>query len=261
VRSSVSSQANSASHDSMLMALIRAIAARDTPGALRLIEGSPELARQAVVTGASRQVSTDYYFKEIEHYVYGGDTALHIAAAAYALDISKVLLAGGANVRARNRRGAEPLHYAVDGIPESPCWNPAAQEVVVEFLIRAGADPNSADKSGVTPLHRAVRTRCASAVRALLLNGAKPRARNGSGSTPLHLAVQNTGRGGSGSPASREQQWEIIVLLLSHGARPTDKDISGKTVVQSVREDWVLEILGTHPSPEGRGWPEGPGEG
>src|SRR4249919_3613958 len=103
VPSSVSSQANSG-QNSGLMTLIRAIASRDTPGALRLLEASPELARQPVVIGATRHVSTDFYFKEIEHYVYGGDTALHIAAAAYALETAKLLLAKGANVRARNRR-------------------------------------------------------------------------------------------------------------------------------------------------------------
>jgi ankyrin repeat protein len=243
VRSSVSSQANSDNQNSRLMTLIRAIASLDMPGALRLLEASPELARQAVVIGATRHVSTDYYFKEIEHYVYGGDTALHIAAAAYTLEITKKLLAKRANVRARNRRGAEPLHYAVDGIPESPGWNPEAQEAVIGCLIDAGAEPNATDKSGVTPLHRALRTRCAAAVRALLVNDASPWLPNGSGSTPLHLAVQNTGRGGSGSSAAREQQREIIQLLLKHGARPTDRDTSGKSVLECVREDWVLEIL------------------
>src|SRR4051812_16997201 len=117
VRSSVSSRANNASDNSALMALIRAIASGEMPTALRLLETSPELARQAVVIGATRQVSTDYYFKDIEHYVYGGDTALHIAGAAYALDICTALVERRANVRARNRRGAEPLHYAVDGVP------------------------------------------------------------------------------------------------------------------------------------------------
>jgi ankyrin repeat protein len=253
VRSSVSSRDNNNSRDSSLMTLIRAIASRDTPGALRLLETSPELTRQAVVIGATRQVSTDYYFKNIEHYVYGGDTALHIAAAAYAMEISKQLLAMGANIRARNRRGAEPLHYAVDGIPDSPGWNPAAQGAVIECLIEAGADPNAMDKSGVTPLHRAVRTRCAAAVGALLRHEANPRSLNGSGSTPFHLAVQTTGRGGSGSSASREQQREIILLLLKYGARPTDRDTSGKTVLESVRVDWVLEVMGQTPLPTGEG--------
>ena len=68
------------------------------------------------------------------------------------------------------------------------------------------AAPSAVDKSGVGPLHRAVRTRCAGAVRMLLEHGADPRRKNGSGSTPLHLAVQNTGRGGAGSPASRDEQ-------------------------------------------------------
>ena len=145
---------------SALMTLLRAIASGDQQGASRLLDASPGLARQVVEVGATRQVSTDYSFREIEHYVYGGDTALHIAAASYDLEISKKLLAKGANVRARNRRGAEPLHYSVDGNPNSHTWNPAAQEAIIECLIEAGADPNSADKSGVSPLHRAVRTRC-----------------------------------------------------------------------------------------------------
>lgn len=203
---------------SALMTLVRAIASRDQQKASRLLDAYPDLARQVVEVGATRQVSTDYYFKEIEHYVYAGDAALHVAAATYSLEISKKLLANGASVRARNRRGAEPLHYAVDGNPDSHTWNPAAQSAVVECLIEARADPNSADKSGITPLHRAVRTRCAAVVRALLVNGADPRRKNRSGSTPLHLAVQNTGRGGTGSSAAQEQQREIILLLLEHGA-------------------------------------------
>ena len=56
--------------------------------------------------------------------------------------------------------------------------NPAAQAPPSTCLIRAGADPNASDKSGVTPLHRAVRTRCAAAVEALLAGGAEPRGRN-----------------------------------------------------------------------------------
>jgi ankyrin repeat protein len=52
----------------------------------------------------------------------------------------------------------------------------------------AGADPNALDHSGVTPLHRAVRTRCAAAVQDLLEGGADMLAKNKSGATPLRLA-------------------------------------------------------------------------
>jgi ankyrin repeat protein len=211
--------------------------------ASRLLTKSPPLARQAVEVGATREAAREYYFEEIAHYVYAGDTPLHVAAAAYETGIAKELVSRGANVRARNRRGAEPLHYAADGIPGSDAWNPDAQHATVEFLIQTGANPNSADTSGVAPLHRAVRTRCTAAVRALLQNGADALGRNKRGSTPLHLAIQNSGRGGTGSAASREEQKAIIRLLLDHGARPSDKDSAGRSVEQCVKADWIRALL------------------
>ena len=74
------------------------------------------------------------------------------------------------------------------------------------------------DKGGVTPLHRAVRNRCAAAVAALLAAGADPHAENNSGSTPARLARVTSGRGGSGSPAAKAQQAEIVRLLDAAGA-------------------------------------------
>jgi hypothetical protein len=68
-------------------------------------------------------------------------------------------------------------------------------------------------------LHRAVRTRCAAALKALLEGGADARARNGNGSTPMLLAARNTGRGGSGTPEAKAQQREIVRLLKAYGAR------------------------------------------
>jgi len=46
---------------------------------VELIAASPELARKPAVIGASREASSEYFFPEIRHYLYGGDTALHIA--------------------------------------------------------------------------------------------------------------------------------------------------------------------------------------
>ena len=112
-----------------------------------------------------------------------------------------------------------------------------------DSIMRAGANPNAIDKGGVAPLHRAVRTRCAAAVEALLDGGAEPRGRNNSGSTPLHLAVQNTGRSDSGAVAAKDQQRQIIALLLQHGARPTDTDANGKTVEAAAASDWIRQLL------------------
>jgi hypothetical protein len=231
------------SQEAALQRLLRAIVSRDHPTVSRLLAESPVLARLAITVGATRAAAEAYFFKEIGHYAYAGDTALHIAAAAYERDIAEELVSRGANVRARNRRGAEPLHYAADGIPGSDAWDPDAQYAVVEFLIREGADPNSQDKSGVAPLHRAVRTRCTAAVRALLANGADAMKKNKSGSTPLHLAVQNTGRSSAGTAIAREEQEKIIQLLLDHGARPSDRDSSGRSVEDCVQADWIRALL------------------
>jgi hypothetical protein len=203
---------------STLMSLVRAIVTNDAAATWRLLAMTPTLANAHFAQGATRQAANAYYLHEIEHYLYAGDTALHIAAAAYQTEMTRKLVAMGADVHARNRRGAQPLHYAVDGVPGSVRWNPRAQAATVAYLVEMGADPNATDRSGVTPLHRAVRTRCAAAVRALLDGGADPRRRNKNGSTPIKLATQNTGRGGSGSPDSKAQQAEILHLLEQYGA-------------------------------------------
>jgi ankyrin repeat protein len=137
----------------------------------------------------------------------------HAAAFAYDRETARDLVARGAGVRARDRRGAEPLHAVVIGEPGAPNWNPARQRAVVEYLVEAGADPNAAALGGVTPLHRAVRNRCSAAVEALLRAGADPRAANDHGSTPSELARCTTGRGGAGSEAAKAEQQIIIGLL------------------------------------------------
>ncbi len=196
---------------------IETIVAGNSAMALRLLETSPPLATERAARGATRQAARSDFFEPIMHYIYEGDTALHMAAAAYQKAIGEALIARGADVRARNRRGATPLHYAVDGGPGLPAWNPAAQAEMIMMLVRAGADPNAVDKNGVAPLHRAVRNRCAAAVRALIEAGADTRARNGNGSTLLLLATRATGRGGSGSIEAKVQQKEILQLLRKNG--------------------------------------------
>ena len=201
-----------------LMTLVRAIVADDAATTSRLLATSGSLASAQAAEGATREAATDYYLAEIGHYLYAGDTALHIAAAAYRLPVVRQLITMDADVGARNRRGAQPLHYAADGHPGSPRWNPGAQAATVTCLIQAGADPDATDKSGVTPLHRAVRTRSAAAVRALLDGGADADRPNKAVSTPMQLATWTTGRGGSGSPESRAEQEEIVRLLHRQGA-------------------------------------------
>jgi len=229
--------------EAALLGFRRVIASGDDAEVDRMLESSPAFAVAVVRGGATRQDPNTYWFEVIRHHVYAGDTGLHVAAAAYRPEAAKSLIAKGADVGARNRRGAEPLHYAADGNAAGVNRDSSAQRAVIEHLISAGADPNSRDKSGVAPLHRAVRTRSTSAVGALLDNGADPRLGNKQGSTPLHLAVQNTGASNSGSAAAKEHQREIIALLLRRGARATDTDAKGKAVAAAATSDWIRELI------------------
>jgi ankyrin repeat protein len=200
--------------------LIQAIADRDDGAVRLLLERRPELARASAEIGATRGQPKPFFLRAILRYVYAGDTALHVAAAAYRLDLVEQLLSLGADPRAKNRRGVEPLHAAAESFPGSRRWDPEAQAATIAGLIGAGADPNAETMEGATPLHRAVRTRGAAAVRALLEGGADPGRCNRAGSTPLKLAGLTTGRGGAGSPEARREQAEIIELLRRAGAGP-----------------------------------------
>ena len=186
---------------------MRAIGAGDRALALSLLDATPLLAT------ARLERADEFFVAERHAQVYAGDTALHAAAFSYDLPVARELLRRDADVAARNRRGAEPLHAATIGAPGSAVWDPRGQRAIITWLVESGADPNAAAAGGVTPLHRAVRNRCSAAVDALLEAGADPRRTNDHGSTALDLAGWTTGRGGSGSPAARAEQRTIIDLL------------------------------------------------
>jgi ankyrin repeat protein len=223
----------------LLLTFVRLVAGGERTHAENLLESSPQIARARASIGASARSAQEYFFPRIAHYLYAGDTALHLVAASFEPALAQRLIERGADVSARNRRGAQPLHYASD-----TNWDaPAAQAETIHCLCSAGADVGALDESGVSPLHRAVRTRGTAAVEALLDAGADPRSPNARGSTPLHLAVQNTGRGGTGNAAVIERQRQIILLLLDHGALPSAVDGKGKRALDVARAEWVRELL------------------
>src|SRR5690242_11679549 len=104
--------------DAALLGLMRSIASGDRDAADRLLATDSRLATAALSRGATRSNPSDHYFPDQGEYVYAGDTALHVAAFCHDVPAATVLLDAGADVRARDRRGAEPLHAAASGSPD-----------------------------------------------------------------------------------------------------------------------------------------------
>ena len=196
-----------------LMDFLRAIARNDRARVSALLAGTPELALARLEVGATRHDAQEYFLDEIDHHMYAGDTALHVAAAAYQATVARELVAAGAAIAAEDRRGAQPLHYAVDGIPGSARWDPVAQRDTIACLLEFGADPNACRRERDDPAAPCRAQPVAAAVEVLLGAGADPQATNRRGSTAMQLVGWTTGRGGTGSAAARTQQQEIIRLL------------------------------------------------
>src|SRR5262249_31775658 len=216
--------------------MVAAIIGDDAIAVRKLLEADPGLA-------SCTFRSPKLYRSGIFHWIYAGDTLLHLAAAGYRVEIVRLLLGSGANPNAaENHRKSSPLHYASDGFITGPVWNSKRQIKTIRCLLEKGADIHLQDMNGATALHRAVRTRCAAAVKFLLETGGDPTMRNKPGSTPFHLAVQNTGRGGSGEPAAISAQREIIKTFLTFGVDTRLKDGKGKTVADCARSGWIREM-------------------
>ena len=217
--------------------LLGAIHDDDCAKVKRLLRGDPALATLQI--GEARLYQT-----RIVHWIYSGDTPLHLAAAGYRVDIVQLLLAAGADPNSfTNHRQSGPLHYAADTCLTCRAWSAGKQVETIRCLLQAGARINAQDKNGATPLHRAVRTRGAEAVRCLLEAGGDPSLKNKSGSTAFHLAVQNTGRGGSGSHDAKAAQGQIIRNFLSRGVSAHLKDGKGKSVLDCATSSWIQEML------------------
>jgi tankyrase len=83
-----------------------------------------------------------------------GVTALHHAVRFRSPAAVKTLIDHGANVnQACRRNGSTPLHRAVTqtGAPGT-CGREIQMREIVQILLKAGADPSIANKSGKTPI-------------------------------------------------------------------------------------------------------------
>lgn len=105
-------------------------------------------------------------------------TVLQYAARDLNVEAVRMLIANGADVNARNKKGLTPLHVAV---------MKGALDVVVE-LLQNGANVDAQDSDGYTPLHYAVIAKSIKTVQVLLKHKANADLSNSTGRTPLYMA-------------------------------------------------------------------------
>ncbi len=216
--------------------MVKAIV-EDNPAKVRLLLKKEKLL-------ATRSIAQGQYETGIAHWIYANDTALHVAAAGYRVEIARILINSGADVNAsRNHLLSRPLHYAADGWLNNSSGNAKRQIAMMRLLIESGAVIDAPDKNSATALHHAVRNRCVTSVRCLLAAGANATAQNKSGLTPFHLAVRSLDRRETNVEKARSAQRSIIETFLEHGISASLPDAKGASVLTTARSAWIRDIL------------------
>ncbi|PYU23021.1 MAG: hypothetical protein DMG32_16890 [Acidobacteria bacterium] len=180
--------------------------------------------------------------------------ALWAAAAGRDTTVLKLLINAGADVNSAGPQGQTPLVFAVGSVRPAnveillaagaklEARDPSGETALIlvqhyvntsamsELLLNAGADPNAANQTGLTPLMEAARRQPGSVVRSLLSHGARLNATDIRGNTALMWAA----RGGN---------TEAVTALLAAHADPNAKNDDGETALSIASRKGHTEIL------------------
>lgn len=147
---------------------------------------------------------------DIEIRTFNGETPLYIAAQNGQTDVARLLIERGADLEAANNiMGLTPLHVA--------------KPAVAELLLEHGANVNSRNAFGDTPLHYVSGCRPANdpsreKAKLLISYNADPNIANSHGGYPIHGAV------------STSYKW-FIGLLHKHGADLSVRNMKGQSLL------------------------------
>ncbi len=148
---------------------------------------------------------------------------------------TKDLLAKGADVNAKSKRGLSALHSAAV----------FGHKDIAELLIEKGADVNAKAESsmwdeGMTALHGSCVRGQKGVAELLIAKGADVNAKSKNGYTPLHIAVT-------------EGYKDVAELLIAKGADVNVKDKTGRTALSLAKDkghDEIVELLRMHEAKE-----------
>lgn len=158
-------------------------------------------------------------------------TPLHIAARRGLDKLVELFLSYSADVLATNQEGETPLNAACSAA-EKPSEADRYLRVV-QMLLEAGAEPQTAGRKMHTPLHNACANCCPRIADLLLQHGAKADVANSAGYTPMDCLLQVV------EDYPEQQPEEIARSLLNHGVRP----VSPKMLKMCVSSPATLEVM------------------
>jgi len=164
---------------------------------------NPELIKLLIDKGCQINVFDD-----------NGNTPLMSAAAHGNLDVVKILIENGAKLEpglckreSCTNKGQTPLHFA--------SWrNP----IIMEYLIKNGADPNVKSLDGNTPMHEVTWGDSVRSVEILCNAGGNVNIQNNNGETPLIMAI-------------KKNKTDLMKAFLKNKADVSIADKSGKTAL------------------------------